>query len=122
MVGQYRYVADRVTWEMPTGGVHATESLDQAARRELSEEAGYSAAELLPIGSYHTSKSVIDEEAHLFVARGLRPVAARADATEFIRVATMPFSRVTQMVERGDIVDSMTIIAVLFEARRRGRG
>jgi rSAM/selenodomain-associated transferase 1 len=121
MVGQYRYVADRVTWEMPTGGVHASESLDQAARRELAEEAGYSAEELLPLGSYHTSKSVIDEEAHLFVARGLRPVAALADATEFIRVEAMPFSLVLGMVERGEIVDSMTIIAVLLEAGRRGR-
>jgi hypothetical protein len=34
MIKQYRYVAKRVTWEMPTGGVHPGETLDAAANRE----------------------------------------------------------------------------------------
>jgi len=36
LVRQYRYVAGRPTWEMPTGGVHAGETLEQAAQRELA--------------------------------------------------------------------------------------
>ena len=40
LVGQYRYVAQRFTWEMPTGGVRPGESLEAAAQRELAEEAG----------------------------------------------------------------------------------
>jgi len=31
LVGQYRYVAQRFTWEMPTGGVRPGESLEVAA-------------------------------------------------------------------------------------------
>ncbi|MGH7479312.1 MAG: NUDIX domain-containing protein, partial [Candidatus Methylomirabilales bacterium] len=68
LIRQYRYVARRVTWEMPTGGVHPGESLDEAAQRELAEEIGYRASRLIPVSTYHTSKSVVDETAHLFLA------------------------------------------------------
>src|SRR5512135_469209 len=57
LVGQFRYVAQRFTWEMPTGGVRAGESLEAAAQRELEEEAGRRARRLAWISSYHTSKS-----------------------------------------------------------------
>ena len=43
LVRQYRYVAGRATWEMPTGGVHQGETVEEAAQRELAEEAGYRA-------------------------------------------------------------------------------
>jgi len=68
LVRQYRYVAARPTWEMPTGGVHAAETLEQAAQRELAEETGYRAERLVHVSTYHTSKSVVDETAHLFLA------------------------------------------------------
>ncbi len=34
LVKQYRYVARRVTWEMPTGGVHAGETIVSSPRKE----------------------------------------------------------------------------------------
>lgn len=117
MVRQYRYVIDRTTWEMPTGGVHRGETPIEAARRELAEEARVRAAEIVPICTYHTSKSVMDETAHLFVARGVTPAEARSrDSSEFIRIEEVPFERVLEMVRGGEITDSMTIIAVLHVA------
>ncbi|MFQ5803784.1 MAG: NUDIX domain-containing protein [Candidatus Methylomirabilales bacterium] len=120
MVQQYRYVARRVTWEMPTGGVHGGESIEEAAQRELVEEIGYRAGRLNPVSTYHTSKSVMDETAHLFLADELvkleRPPR---DETEFIEVRPFPFREVLQMVLAGEIVDSMTITAVLLAARTK---
>jgi 8-oxo-dGTP pyrophosphatase MutT (NUDIX family) len=121
LIRQYRYVARGVFWEMPTGGVHAGESLEAAAQRELGEEIGYRAARLTPIVSYHTSKSVVDETAHLFYGEGLSPVPVRPDATEFIEVRPVPFADALRMVESGEIKDSMTVIAVLHAARRACR-
>jgi rSAM/selenodomain-associated transferase 1 len=121
LIQQYRYVAKRVTWEMPTGGVHPEESIEQAAQRELAEETGYRAGRLTPIGTYHTSKSVMDETAHLFLAEDMLRVAAPPDETEFIEVRPFRFSEALQMVLSGEIVDSMTIVAVLLAARLRGR-
>lgn len=121
MVRQYRYVARRVTWEMPTGGVHPGESLEEAAQRELAEETSCRAGRLVHVSTFHTSKSVMDETAHLFLGYDLAPTGGAPDPTEFLEVQPVPFERVVEMVERGDILDAMTIIAVLQAARRRGR-
>lgn len=119
MVRQYRYIAGRPTWEMPTGGVHAGEDTRDAADRELAEEAGYRAGRLVPVCAYHTSKSSIDETAHLFLGYDLVPADAQPDETEFIERAQLPFSQVLDMVLTGEITDSMTIIAVLHAERLR---
>ena len=121
LVGQYRYVAQGFYWEMPTGGQHAGESLEQAAQRELGEEAGYEAGRLMKICDFHTSKSVLHEVAHLYLAEDLRPAARPPDRTEFIERRAFPFAEVLRMVERGEIKDSMTVIAVLHAARLRSR-
>jgi ADP-ribose pyrophosphatase len=121
LIRQYRYVARAVYWEMPTGGLHPGESREAAAQRELGEEIGYRAGRLIPLVSYHTSKSILEETAHLFVAEALTPGATPPDDTEFIDVRPLPFAEALRMVERGEIVDSMTVIAVLHAARRRGR-
>jgi len=120
LIRQYRYVARGVYWEMPTGGVRPGESLEAAAQRELGEETGYRAARLTPLVSYHTSKSVVDETAHLFCGDGLSPAPIPPDDTEFIEVRSVPFREALRMVETGEIKDSMTVIAVLHAARRRG--
>jgi rSAM/selenodomain-associated transferase 1 len=120
LVRQYRYVAGRPTWEMPTGGVHAGESVEAAAQRELAEEIGYRAGRLTRVSTYHTSKSVVDETAHLFLGEEMVQLALPPDETEFIEVRPFAFREVLERVLSGEIVDSMTIIAVLHAARTRG--
>jgi ADP-ribose diphosphatase len=121
LVRQYRYVQGTVTWEMPTGGVKTGEAIEDAARRELLEEGGLQAGRLTHLSTYHTSKSVVRETAQLFLAQKLTAVEPRErDETEFIATAWKPFEEVLQMVLANEIVDSMTVIAVLTAARRLG--
>jgi ADP-ribose pyrophosphatase len=121
LVGQYRYVADGFYWEIPTGAQHPGETLEEAAQRELAEEAGQTAGRLIKLGDFHTSKSIMREIAHLYLAEDLQPASRPADRTEFIERRAFPFDEVVGMVERGEIKDSMTIIAVLLAARLRDR-
>jgi ADP-ribose pyrophosphatase len=120
LIKQYRYVAGRVTWEMPTGGMHAGESYQEAAQRELSEEIGYRAGKLTWLSTLHTSKSVVDETAHLFLGEDLDRVELPPDDTEFIEVRPFSFTEALQMVLRSEITDSMTVIGVLHAARLLG--
>ncbi len=123
LVRPHRYVAGRVPWEMPTGGVHPSESPLEAAHRELAEEAQVHALQLAPLGAYHTSKSVMDETAHLYTATGLTPCQSDADDEfEFLRAEPVAFAQVLDWVLSGEIVDSMTIIAVLRVALTRAAG
>src|SRR5205823_8239792 len=86
LVGQYRYVARAFSWEMPTGGIRAGEREEDAVQRELAEEAGYAAGRLVKLCAFHSSKSVVDETAHIYLAEALTPVARDGDDTEFIEV------------------------------------
>jgi len=119
LVGQYRYVARSFYWEIPTGGMLPGESEEAAAQRELAEEAGYEAARLTKLATFHSSKSIMDETAHLYLAEGLRPVARDGDETEFIEIRTFAFDEVVRMVETSEIRDAMSVIAILHAARRR---
>jgi ADP-ribose pyrophosphatase len=119
LVGQYRYVAGHFAWEMPTGAMRPGESEEAAVQRELAEEAGYEAARLVKLCRFHSSKSVMEETAHIYRAEGLRAVARDGDDTEFIEVRPFAFEEVLRMVEASQIVDAMTVIAVLHAARHR---
>lgn len=117
LVRQYRYVQrEAFRWEMPTGGMKPGESPEQAAQRELAEEAGYRAARLVPINTYYTSKSVCDETAQLFLGYDLIQFKLPEDDTEFLEIASFPFDEALRMVQCSDIRDGMTAIAVLRAA------
>src|SRR5204863_8637577 len=114
-----REVAQGVEWEKPTGGHHAGDTLEEAAQRELAEEAGHEAGRLVKLCELHTSKSILREVAHLYLAEELRPTRRPPDRTEFIERRAFPFGEVLRMVAHGEIKDSMTVIAVLHAARLR---
>jgi hypothetical protein len=63
----------------------------------------------------------MDETAHLFLAYDLTSAVDRPepDDTESFQVRPHRFQEVLAMVDTGEIVDSMTIIAVLQAERRR---
>jgi ADP-ribose pyrophosphatase len=120
LVRQYRYVQnENDRWEIPTGSVDEGETLEQAAQRELAEEAGYHAGRLIRVSSYYTSKCVCDETAHLYVGEDLTPAKASADDTEFLERRVFPFDEALRMALEGEIMDSMSVLGLLLAARRR---
>ncbi len=120
LVRQYRYVfGEDCRWEMPTGGSKEGEPIEQAARRELREEIGYDADKLEFLCTAYSSKSVMHEVVHLFMATGLVKSRLIPDDTEFLEVAVFPFQDVLQMVLKSEIRDAMTVMAVLHVDRLR---
>ena len=120
LIRQYRYVfGETHRWEIPTGGMKPGEAREDAARRELQEEIGYTAERLEWISTFYTSKSVCHEVAHLYIGYGLDASSLPPDETEEIEQAIFPFSEAAAMVDSGEIRDAMTIIAVLHAAQKR---
>jgi ADP-ribose pyrophosphatase len=119
LVRQYRYAVDALVWELPAGRRDPGESPEQGAQRELEEEVGLHAARLEPLLTFWTTPGFCDEVMHLFRATGLEPVPPRPEADERIEHATFTLDEAMAMVERGEIREGKTLVAILLEATRR---
>ena len=67
---QLRPAVAAVMLEIPAGRLNPGEAPLECARRELLEETGIRAEELIPLGTIQSSPGVFDEVIHLFAARG----------------------------------------------------
>lgn len=113
LVGQYRYSLQRYTWEIPEGGGPLGTDPLESAKRELLEETGITARLWTPLLEMHTSNSVTDEYGVAYMAQDLDFGEAQPEETEQLNVRRLPFSEVVHMVMRGDITDSLSMIAIL---------
>jgi 8-oxo-dGTP pyrophosphatase MutT (NUDIX family) len=120
LVGQFRYTLNHFTWEIPEGGGSLTGDPLDAAKRELREETGFTAKKWSLLTRLHTSNSVTDEEGFLFLAEDLEAGASELEETEAdLKVMKVPLREAVEMVLRGEITDSMSMIALLLVARQR---
>lgn len=120
LVGQHRYTLDSLSWEIPEGGSPRGEDSLMGAQRELREETGVEARTWRPIGRYHLSNSVSDEEAILYLATDLVQGESSLDGSEAdLTVRWVPFAEALAMVERGEITDAMSVLGLQAVALRQ---
>lgn len=112
MEHQYRPCVRATLLEIPAGTLEPGESPLACARRELEEETGYKAAELIALGRVHILPAYSDEVIYLYVARGLAFMRARLDSDEIIRTQVYPLGQLMDMIAEGAITDALTILAL----------
>lgn len=113
-VEQFRYAMDRVLLEIPAGKLEAGETdRPAAARRELSEETGFTADTLIDLGKYFGCPALISEDINMYLATGLHSGECHPDEDEFLRVRTIPMAEAVEMVARGEIPDGKTQLGIL---------
>ena len=113
LIRQWRFAIDQYILEAPAGTMEAGEDPIETARRELIEEAGFAARELIPRGWIYTTPGFTDERIFIYEARGLTPSREYApDDDEIIEPVRLSIPEVCRMVREGEIVDAKTIAAV----------
>jgi len=115
LVRQYRYPIDEVTLEIPAGKLDAAgEDPLECAKRELSEETGYTAQEYKFLTKLATSVGFSDEVIYIYAARGLAAGQQHTDEDEFINVVKVPLQEAVEMVLDGRINDGKSVTAILM--------
>ena len=119
LVRQFRYPIGKVTLEVPAGKLDMEgEDPLHCARRELSEETGYTAEQYEKLTTIATTVGFSNEYIHLYLAHGLSVGQQHTDEDEFVNVVQMPFAEALEMVKTGEIIDSKTIISLLMTEER----
>ncbi|NLD57274.1 MAG: NUDIX hydrolase [Methanomicrobiales archaeon] len=113
LLRQYRHAIDDYIIEAPAGALEQGEIPEAAAGRELIEETGFTARNIVPRGHIITTPGYTDEKIFLFEARGLSPSQEfNKDEDEVIEVIDVPVKYLLMMVRDGTITDAKTICLV----------
>lgn len=121
LIRNFRFALNETLWEVPAGTVEPNEPLLECAKRELTEETGFSAAKWTSRGFLFASPGVLDEKLHLFFAEDLTPGTQKLEADETIEPITLTLTKAIEMVLSGEIKDAKTVTSLLlWERLRRG--
>src|SRR5665213_689370 len=121
MLRQFRYLNQRESLEFVGGGMKEGLTHEQAAREELMEEAGFLAAELIPLGWFNPMNGASDEECYVFRARGLVASEARPEVSEEFEPVMVTLVELDRLIANGEIWDGMTLAAyALYKNYSRG--
>lgn len=113
MIGQYRFVLEQYSLEIPEGGGPIGIDPLVSAKRELKEETGFEAANWTKILEMHLSNSVSDELSIIYLATSLTHGIAEPEDTEELELIKMSFDEAYHKVLHHEITDAMTVAAIL---------
>lgn len=114
LVRQYRHATGQFLWELVAGRTERGESSPRAARRELTEETGYSGRRFRRLIEFFPTPGFVSERMVLYVVEGLKPGTARPEADEKIETGAFTLAELEGRIRRGTIRDGKTIAGLLY--------
>lgn len=119
---QYRFLINDLSWEIPGGKIDEGETPAAAAARECAEETGFQCRELKPLLNYHPGLDTNHNPTHVFYSNDFAPIPGfQVDPREVLHLEWVPFDRCITMIFDNQIVDGLTIIALLSYDKLRSQ-
>lgn len=116
---QFRYPYNEVLWEIPAGKRDGDEEFIETAKRELEEETGYIPLNLKEVFKVYPTPGYSDEIIGIFYADEFKKGNIHFDETEDISSFFLEPDEVYSMIEKGEIKDGKTLIALLWYFSRK---
>lgn len=121
LVEEYRYPLHSITIGLPAGisGDEGPESLENSARRELLEEAGYQARDMVHLCTGPSSPGLTTEMISFFMATGLTKISSGGGVdNEDITVHHVPLDTIDKWISdqltQGKILDPKVYLGLHF--------
>ena len=117
LVREWKYAVDRPSLEVVSGGIEPGEEPLQAAHREVREELGLTAKEMIPLGHVDPFTTMLRCPNWLFLARGLDRVEREPDEAEVaMELQRVPFSEAYALALNGGITHGSSCVAIFRAA------
>lgn len=113
LINQYRSATGGMLVEIPAGNMdRAGEDIEGCVQRELAEEIGFQAGQLIKLFEGYLVPGYCNEYMYFYLALDLRPASLPGDADEYIQVMTASFAEARQMLDEKKIIDAKTALGI----------
>ncbi len=114
LIREYACGVHRYELGLPKGRLEHGESLIEGANRELQEECGYAARELVELGHLTLAPGYMTHATHVILARDLYPSRLPGDEPEDIEVIPWPLDNLAELIARPDCTEGRSIAAMFM--------
>ena len=121
LVRQYRPAVEVHTLELPAGHVEAGETPEEAARRELTEETGFSSPQFECLGTLLSDTGRNENRMWCFLAENLLPPSVSWAPEDGLEVVLVTVDDLHGMILRGEFSHALNIAALMVAVLRRVR-
>lgn len=110
---QFRYAYRETIYEIPAGKLEKGENPEQAAIRELEEECGLKAENLISFGCLYPTPAYTNEHLYVYYCNKFKIGTQKLDKDEFLTYDWIDLDKLYDMIKKGQITDAKTVFALL---------
>jgi len=103
LVNQFRYAVGKRVWSFASGGAEGVDYLEDA-KRELSEESGFTAGKWTKIGEFPNGPSMTNQSSILYLAEDLHEGEKKLEAGEMdMQHKFFSFLEINELIIKGEL-------------------
>ncbi|MEK7079544.1 MAG: NUDIX hydrolase [Patescibacteria group bacterium] len=115
LIRQYRHAVSQHLWQFPGGLMEPSISEVNMARKELLEEAGFSATKFKKLGTICPEPGLTTENVFIYLATGLQKKKTQIEKSEIgMELKFFPITTLKKMISRGKIHCGITLSTYLL--------